>query len=188
MTPISIEQAFQNMHLATKNGPVRNYTQLLDMENYLLTTDLFSEECLNAYSAWNLEDQIPPEWEKYFSDERGGHQGDYREGMQGKIQNTIDCLTRYPKSKRAVITICNNPAPSHTEDADAKCLREVHFYIVKNKLNATALFRAQAVSIFPKNIHFIGSLMSAIAKGLSRDIYPGSLFYLATTLAADRES
>ena len=99
----------------------------------------------------------------------------------------VDCLTKYPKSKRAVITISNNPAPHHFSTTDAKCLREVHFYIEEGKLNATALFRAQAATIFPKNIHFLGKLMDEIAERLPGALITGELFYLATILVGERE-
>jgi hypothetical protein len=48
------------------------------------------------------------------------------------------------------------------------------------------MFRAQAALIFPKNIHFIGSLMSEIASQLPGQPSLGRLFYLATILVSDR--
>ncbi len=188
MLPISCANALENMGKVAANAPVRNYTQLIEMSQFTIITELFSEDCLNAYSAWNLGKSIKPEWDKHFSPERGGEQGNYRKGMQDKIANVIDCLDKFPASKRAVITIPNNPSPIHSDDADAKCLREVHLHLEKNKLNATAIFRAQAVSIFPKNIHFIGSMMTAVASQLKCQPELGQLFYMATILTADRQA
>eukprot|EP00971_Amphidinium_carterae_P160447 3180541-Amphidinium_carterae.1 len=41
--------------------------------------------------------------------ERGGEQGDYRDGMPEKIANVISCLKEEPRSKRAIVPI---PFPS----------------------------------------------------------------------------
>ena len=93
-----------------------------------------------------------------------------------------------------------------------KCMREMHFYLEEEEeeedggwlLNATVLMRAQAAEIFPKNIHFIGSLMDRVADGLNQQCLDGAsddmdasrgkgrvnlgvLFYLATTLVSVRE-
>ena len=172
--------------LASKQS-VQNFSRQIDMSDYLVETELFPKEVLQAYSLWNLEKPINDEMKKYFNTDRGGGQGDYREGMAKKIKNVVDCLTVFPKSKRAVITICNNSSPSHTSDDDAKCMREIHFYLGEdNKLNATVLFRAQAALIFPKNIHFIGSLMEEIAEGLACKPSLGVLYYLTTLLVSDR--
>jgi len=38
----------------------------------------------------------------FLEKERGGEQGDYRDGMPAKIANVIDCLRAFPHSKRAV--------------------------------------------------------------------------------------
>ena len=123
-------------------------------------------------------------------------QGDYRQGMKDKISNVVDCLRKFPHSKRAVITVPNNPSPCHETDDDSKCMREIHFYLnaEMDSLNATVLMRAQAAEIFPKNIHFISSLMERVAKELNsckddarKEISLGELFYLATTLVSVRE-
>ena len=55
-----------------------------------------------------------------------------------------------------------------------------------NKLSATILMRAQAASLFPKNIHFIGSIMEEVAGRLPKNTALGTVFYLATILVADR--
>eukprot|EP00557_Chaetoceros_sp_GSL56_P008144 CAMPEP_0176495280 /NCGR_PEP_ID=MMETSP0200_2-20121128/10563_1 /TAXON_ID=947934 /ORGANISM="Chaetoceros sp., Strain GSL56" /LENGTH=212 /DNA_ID=CAMNT_0017893129 /DNA_START=49 /DNA_END=684 /DNA_ORIENTATION=+ len=180
---------------------VRNYARRIqlgpcegncDDNKYTIKTELFPVEALKVYSAYNLGDTIEQEErQKYFSAHRGGSQGDYRNGMTNKIENVVDCLLNYPKSKRAVITIPNTSTPSHGSDDDAKCMREIHFYLDDNVLNATVLMRAQAAEIFPKNIHFIGSLMQRIADHLQAKsgskVTIGELFYLATTLVSVRE-
>ena len=166
---------------------VRNFVQVLDMSDYLVETDLFPRAVLEAYSDWNLERDVTEEQKQLFSNLRGGKQGDYREGMSRKITNVVECLTKYPQSKRAVITMCNQPIPDHSNDEDAKCLREIHLYFDEdNKLSATVVFRSQAALIFPKNIHFIGSVMAEVARRLPQEPVLGTLFYLATVLVSDR--
>ncbi len=187
MPVISCRQAWENMTEATSKGSVRNYTQELDMSDFLVETELFSKPVLEAYSAWNLEREITDSQAQYFSDLRGGGQGDYRTGMTAKIHNVIDCLTQYPQSKRAIITISNFPDHNHQSDDQAKCLREIHLALTeKNELIGTVFFRAQASLIFPKNIHFIGSVMTEVANGLASKPTLGNLFYLATILVSDR--
>ena len=185
MTLLSCRKTWERMNEVTTSRPMRNFQANIKMNEWLVETDLFPREALEAYSAWNLEKEIPLEArKKYFNAHRGGGQGDYRDGMRGKIANVIDCLTQYPASKRAVITIPKNSRAPHTSDDDAKCLREIHFYLEDEHLNATLFVRAQAAEIFPKNIHFIGELMFEIAMALGKK--PGQLFYLATNLVSDR--
>lgn len=174
MTNVSLEE------------PVRNFTQLLDMETYVVETELFPLDVLDAYSSWNLGQELTSDQQRHFNDERGGGQGDYRNGMADKIANVVSCLNEFPASKRAVITISNEPFADHRDDNNAKCMREIHFYLEDNVLNASVLFRAQAASIFPKNIHFIGSLMETIASQLEHPPTIGTLHYVATVLVNDR--
>ena len=185
---ISCREAYELMcQLTREQGQVRNLHLNIRLDPWLVETELFPQEALTAYSAWNLELDIAPDIrENYFSAHRGGSQGDYRDGMQAKMANVVDCLTHFPASKRAVITIPNESTPSHRDDAAAKCMRELHFYLDGAQLNATVLFRAQAAEIFPKNIHFIGELVAAIAGELPGDVQPGTLHYLTTILVADR--
>ena len=61
-------------------------------------------------------DYTTEEQERWQLNERGGMQGDYREGMQKKIANVIDCLRTEPLSKRAVIPIPFNSEGSETVD------------------------------------------------------------------------
>ena len=167
-------------------APVRNFTQALDMREYLVETELFPKDVLEAYSAWNLGLELSAEQQLHFNAERGGGQGDYREGMADKIANVVDCLNAFPHSKRAVIAISNQPFAQHHSDDDAKCLREIHFHLDGNTLHASVFFRAQAASIFPKNIHFIGSLMESVAAQLDTQPTVGGLHYVTTILVGDR--
>lgn len=187
MEPESCRAAWQRMSELAEHGPTRNFVQVLDMSDYVVETELFPKPALEAYSAWNLEKDVTEQQRQYFNELRGGRQGDYREGMRRKIANVVDCLTRFPRSKRAVITVCNEPMPAHSSDEDAKCLREIHLYLDDDdKLSATVLLRAQAASIFPKNVHFIGSLMTDVADHLPQKPELGTVFYLATVLVSDR--
>lgn len=168
-------------------GAARNYVQLLDMSDFTVETELFPKAALEAYSAFNMEKELTAEQRVWLNESRGGAQGDYRQGMAGKIDNVVDCLTRYPASKRAIIAICNEPGAKHSDDASAKCVRELHLYLDDNgKLGGTVLLRAQAAMLFPKNIHMVGSIMTEIAGRLPNNPALGNLFYLATILVADR--
>lgn len=186
VTVITCQQAWRNMTEQSQSACVRNYTQTLAMDDYLVETELFPKAVLEAYTAWNLELPLGLEQQQFFNAQRGGGQGDYRQGMRKKIANVVDCLNRFPLSKRAIITISNNAFANHESDDDAKCLRELHFYLDHNQLNASCFFRAQAALIFPKNIHFIGALMAEIAQSLTPAVSVGQLFYCATILVSDR--
>ena len=186
MNVISCKEAYQFMCQVTEGQKIRRNLHLdIQLNPWLVETDLFPQEALEAYSAWNLELEISDELrQKYFSEHRGGSQGDYRDGMRAKIDNVVDCLTHFPQSKRAVITIPNDSSPSHRDVAAAKCMREVAFYLEGDEVCATVLFRAQAAEIFPKNIHFIGEMVAEVARRLDKT--PGRLHYLTTILVADR--
>jgi len=226
---ISCRQAWEEMNKelallfpssTQKSKLIRNFTRQIKIGNdetqYTVETDLFPKEALQVYTAWNLEDTIQEKHKKkYFSAHRGGNQGDYRQDMKKKIRNVVECLSQYPNSKRAVITIPPTHLPSHSSDDDAKCMREIHFYInhrndnddddhekddddaaAGETLDATVLMRAQAAEIFPKNIHFIASLMNRVAQELNvslgndnekKKIKVGVLFYVATTLVSVRD-
>ncbi len=183
----SCQSAWRRMTELSQQGQLRNFVQILDMSDYAVETPLFPKDVLEAYSAWNMEQEISAEQSALKTEQRGGAQGDYREGMAKKIDNVVDCLSLFPASKRAVITISNNPAPAHGNDADAKCLREIHLYLDEDgKLSGTMLLRAQAASIFPKNVHLVGSIMSEVATRLPQRPTLGTVFYLATVLVSDR--
>lgn len=175
------------MTAITQGRTVRNFHADLDMSDYLVETDLFPREALDVYSDWNLELPVSDaDRARFFNAHRGGGQGDYREGMRAKVANVVDCLTRFPASKRAVISVVADPAASHTDTDQAKCMREVHFHLDGDRLNGTVLFRSQAAEIFPKNIHFLGRLFAEIAPQLPGQVRPGTLHYLATVLVSDR--
>jgi thymidylate synthase len=179
--------AWQHMTEVSKNASVRNFTQSLDMSDYLVETDVFPEEVLVAYSAYNMEKELTAEQKKFMNANRGGAQGDYRDGMTAKIANVVDCLSNFPRSKRALITISNEPMPDHSSDSDAKCVRELQLYLDDDgKLSGTVFLRAQAAFLFPKNIHMIGSIMNEIAQQLPNRPTLGTLFYLAGILVSDR--
>lgn len=181
------KEIWEEMTELSKDNHVRNYACDIDMSDYLVETDLFPKDVLDAYSKWNLEKPLDDELKKHFSNTRGGDQGDYRTGMRAKTDNVVSCLNAFPESKRALITVCNNPTPDHSDDESAKCMREIHFYLDNdNRLNASVLFRAQAALIFPKNIHFIGSLMNEIASRLNTQPTLGYLHYTTTILVSDR--
>lgn len=187
MEPVTCHAAWQKMTELSAQQTVRNYTQLLDMSDYVVETALFPRDVLEAYTCWNMEKEITNQQKQHMSSLRGGGQGDYRDGMQQKIANVVDCLTQFPQSKRAVITVCNNPTPDHRSDNDAKCVREIHLYLDEHdKLSGTVLLRAQAAILFPKNIHMIGSIMADVAGRLRQKPQLGTLFYVATILVSDR--
>lgn len=185
--PRNCRDAWQQMSEISETQPVRNYVQCLDMSNFVVVTEDFPEDVLLAYSAYNMEKELTPEQQSFMNAHRGGAQGDYREGMQRKINNVVDCLTKFPQSKRAIITVCNEPIPDHSNDSDAKCVRELQLYIDDvGKLNGTVFLRAQAAFLFPKNIHMLGSIMTEVADRLPGKPALGALFYLTGVLVADR--
>ena len=188
MKTLTCLEVWKEMDSITTNGSIKfNYHRTIDMSDYLIETELFPRNVLAAYTLWNLGKDLNPEQLSVFSDQRGGGQGNYREGITQKIDNVVDALQSFPRSKRAVITIPNNSFANHNNDDDAKCMREIHFRVDGNLINATVFFRAQAALIFPKNIHFIGSLMEEIGRRLTPTVKPGQLSYLASILVNDRD-
>jgi hypothetical protein len=100
----------------------------------LVETDLFPTGALHYYTKKNMGwDYSPQECEMWQLPERGGEQGDYRDGMTHKIQNVIHCLQTEPWNKRAVIPIPYALQGSATIDwkdvGQNKCCRELHFYM-----------------------------------------------------------
>ena len=101
---LSCIDTWKKMSEMTMDGTILgNFHQLIDMSDYLVETELFNKECLEAYSSWNLENQITDDQLHYFSDLRGGSQGDYRLGMKKKIANVVDALDRFPNSKELLL-------------------------------------------------------------------------------------
>ena len=121
----------------------------------------------------------------WYSPERGGPQGDYRADMPAKLANVVDALTRFPHSKRAVLTVFARNS-SHAVDEDAKCLRELHFFVKQGdeRLHCAGYMRAQAASIFPKNIHFIATVLARVAAAVGRE--PGEYTHSVTQLTNGR--
>lgn len=184
---LNCRAAWQRMTAASNQCSVRNYVQLLDMSDFLVESDVFPEDVLLAYSAYNMGKELTAEQRGFMNANRGGAQGDYRDGMVEKIANVVSCLTQYPESKRAIITVCNEPRPDHRSDSDAKCVRELQLYLDdEGKLSGTVFLRAQAAFLFPKNIHMLGSIMTEIAQQLPGKPQLGTLFYLAGILVSDR--
>ena len=110
---ISCQEAWQRMTDLAAKGQQRNYVQLLAMDNFMVETKLFPVAALEAYSAYNMERDLDDAQHAWISETRGGAQGDYRAGMARKIDNVVDCLTRFPASKRAVIAIGNDAMARH---------------------------------------------------------------------------
>ena len=187
MEVLSCTEAWKQMGEITRSGHTsHNFFRTMYMDNFLIETDLFPKNVLETYSLWNLEKNLSEKHRKYFSALRGGSQGDYREGMAKKIDNVVAALREFPNSKRALITIGNNAFSKHWCDEDAKCMREIHFRLAGQELHATAFFRAQATLIFPKNIHFIGSLINEVASRIDSSVTIRKLTYLASVLVHDR--
>ena len=177
-----------------KSVPTHNYIGTiaeLTLPAATLETALFPAAALDYYSARNLGeiDAANPQHAAltaaWYSPARGGPQGDYREGMPAKVANCIEALQRFPHTKRAVLTVPQRNV-SHEVDADAKCLRELHFWVGQDqRLHCSGFMRAQACSIFPKNIHFIASLLDRVARATGREA--GSYTHFVTTLTSGRE-
>jgi len=217
------KEMYTSMVQETKSAsPIRNFVGVIrSMQHpkFVVETDLFPADALRFYTRHNLAlldpDKDRDQYTRYYSSQRGGDQGDYREHIQAKIDNVIDALRRYPNSKRAVLTIPFATRLSwqvtHDMDADAKCLRELHFYLdsataatgptttttksvarppsppakQQHVLSCSGFMRAQAAEIFPKNIHYIGTIMDVIAKELKVPV--GSYTHFVTTLVANRQ-
>jgi thymidylate synthase len=176
--------------LTSSTDVVRNYVGVIEnmsSEQLVVETQLFPRESLDFYTRYNLcqtTEADKTSHSKYYTAARGGAQGDYRKDIEKKIENVVHCLTRFPSSKRAFLTIAPL-STDHTSDGDAKCLRELHFYLENDKLSCSGFMRAQAASIFPKNIHLIGTIMHQIAQRLNKKV--GSYTHFVTTLVSARE-
>jgi hypothetical protein len=190
---------------------VRNFIGVVEdmsQDAIIVENELFPARALQFYSRFNLgrigdpskqqfaTTQDKEDYETYYNAARGGGQGDYRQGIQAKIDNVVDCLQRFPGSKRAVLGVPFNGGPgdnwkgsanvSHEDTDEAKCLRELHFYMDNdNRLCCTGFMRAQAAIIFPKNVHFIGTVMHDIADRLNVQV--GTYTHIVTTMVHGRE-
>jgi thymidylate synthase len=171
---------------------VRNFVGvILDIspEHSLVETELFPAGALHYYTKKNMGwDYTQEDYDAWQMAERGGAQGDYREGMQKKIANVIDCLRTEPLSKRAVIPIPFNSEGSEmvdwTDQGQNKCCRELHFYLEDGKLKCTGIVRMQNANIFVKNIHFFSVLIDHVAKELNVPV--GEYTHWITNVCHDR--
>lgn len=124
---------------------VRNFVgviQDISPQASLVETPLFPAGALHYYTKKNMGwEYTQEEYDTWQLAERGGEQGDYRDGMPEKIANVIDCLRTEPLSKRAVIPIPYSNVGSATIDwkdrGQNKCCRELHFYLEDGKLKCT---------------------------------------------------
>lgn len=173
---------------------VRNFVGVIEdisIEASLVETDLFPKGALEYYTKKNMGwDYTQEEYDTWQLPERGGAQGDYRDGMPEKIQNVIDCLKTEPLSKRAIIPIPFATEPSSavnwTDQGQTKCCRELHFYLEDGKLKCTGIIRMQNANIFVKNIHFFATVIDYIAKEL--DVPVGEYTHFITNVCFDRNA
>lgn len=199
-------EMYDCMEQATADLPadacVRNFCaviECMDRDEIVVDTPLFPVDALAFYTYHNLDGAValPAELEmealraRYYDPTRGGAQGDYRLGMRAKMRDVIACLAQHPGSKRAVLSIPFSSGRgsheiSHEETDEAKCLRELHFYVdgADGRVHASGFMRAQAAAIFPKNIHLIGTILGAVAEAVGRQ--PGTYCHFVTTLVAGR--
>jgi thymidylate synthase len=195
MTIISVEtaeDAFEKIAstLSTQRQMMNVVVEILDMteHGYEVETVLFPKEALEAYTRYNMEETNFVDHTQ-FNLERGGPQGDYRVGMRAKIEKVVLALKTKSNSKRAVLTIpftdkCSLCVDLYDTD-QWKCLREIYFSIGGDgRLHATGVMRSQALSIFPKNIHMIGTVMNTIAEQLGVPV--GQYTHFCHFLVADR--
>ena len=168
--------AIEMQESARKVAPANNFTGVIEefnKENATVLSDLFDLETLDYYARKNCGFPVTKdEIKKYETEYRGGLQGDYSSDMNSKIENIVESLTNFPASKRAVVMM-NNKWWSHDDTDEAKCCRELHFYLTKSKyentmlLNCTGIFRAQAVDIMPKNFFFVYKILEVINEKLN---------------------
>lgn len=171
---------------------MRNFVgviQDISIKASTVETDLFPEPALDYYTkknmGWEYTMKEATQWQRV---ERGGDQGDYRYGMEAKINNVIDCLKTEPLSKRAVIPIPFAAEPSTAanwkDQGQNKCCRELHFYLENGKLKCTGIVRMQNANIFVKNIHFFATVIDHIAAALEVEV--GEYTHWITNLCHDR--
>jgi len=184
-------------YLNDSSFPIRNYTSTIvdvNEEKMTVETELFDKATLVAYAKKNTNIKPTKEEMKLFSEYQGGEQGNYSPWMDKKISITAECLSEFPKSKRAIISV---GGPFYHEDTDsAKCCRELHFYLDKDmsgrmRLSCTGIFRAQAVDIMPKNFYFVWSVMNQIKEKLQENSLQleyklGNYTHFVTTLVETR--
>uniref|UniRef100_A0A7S4VU00 Thymidylate synthase/dCMP hydroxymethylase domain-containing protein n=1 Tax=Ditylum brightwellii TaxID=49249 RepID=A0A7S4VU00_9STRA len=189
------KEMYTHLRSITKAGGefvVRNFVGVIEdisPDASLVETELFPRGALEYYTKKNMGwDYSQEEADMWQLAERGGAQGDYREGMQKKIANVIDCLKTEPLSKRAVIPIPFNSEGSQEVDwkdqGQNKCCRELHLYLEDGKLKCTGIVRMQNANIYVKNIHFFATLLDYVAKELGVEL--GEYTHWITNLCHDR--
>lgn len=173
---------------------VRNFVGVIrdiSPEAALVETDLFPAGALHYYTKKNMGwKYTQEEYNTWQLAERGGAQGDYRDGMPAKIANVIDCLKSEPLSKRAIIpipfSIQGSASVDWTDQGQTKCCRELHLYLEDGQLKCTGLVRMQNANIFVKNIHFFATLIDHVAKELGVPV--GEYTHFITNLCHDRSA
>ena len=191
-------EMYQHLREITQPGGelvVRNFAgviQDISPSASVVETDLFPAAALEYYTKKNMGwDYTQQEYQQWQLDERGGAQGDYREGMPEKIANVIACLQTEPLSKRAVISFSSTPCADWTQPGENKCCRELHFYLEGNDdgnavLKCTGIVRMQNANIFVKNIHFFATLIHHVAQELQLPV--GEYTHWITNLCHDRSA
>mmetsp|Transcript_48170 Transcript_48170/g.127558 ORF Transcript_48170/g.127558 Transcript_48170/m.127558 type:complete len:220 (-) Transcript_48170:80-739(-) len=172
---------------------VRNFVGVIEdisPSRSIVETELFPRGALEFYTKKNMGWAYSDEEAQWLLPERGGAQGDYRDGMPEKIANVIACLREEPRSKRAVIPIPFSSEGSKTVDwtdqGQTKCCRELHLYLEDGQLKCTGILRMQNASIFPKNIHFFATLIDHVATELGTPV--GEYTHWITNLCHDRSA
>ena len=178
-------------------SPINDFVgkiEYFDEENAIIETDLFDIDSLRYYAKKNCGLEVTEKEKELFETEyRGGSQGDYSSEMAQKINNVVDSLVKFPKTKRAVVMM-NNQWWFHDDTDEAKCLREIHFRLEEedNNLNlcSTGFFRAQAVDIMPKNFYFVYTIMSEVLEKVKKEVKfevkMGSYTHFVTILVPTR--
>ena len=173
---------------------VRNFVGVIDdisIPSSTVETDLFPRGALEYYTKKNMGwEYSTEEYNTWQLAERGGDQGDYRDGMAEKILNVIDCLKTEPLSKRAIIPIPFSTEGSKSvnwrDQGQTKCCRELHFYLEDGTLKCTGIVRMQNANIFVKNIHFFSTLINHVANELQVPV--GEYTHWITNLCLDRSA
>ena len=180
---------------ATGELPLRNVSLTIqDMSRGKLVVEngLFDAESLDFYTRRNLGKTYDPREEEALSSPgRGGALGDYGHRVLEKVEEVRRELRARPFGRRAVLTIPPFEGGSGGQrayrDDDAKCLRELHFWVTKDmRLHCTGYMRAQVLGIFPKNAHMVGVLLNDLADAV--DLKVGTYTHLVTQMTDSRSS
>lgn len=195
-TPLEMFKFMRELTEPNPKKAFRNFVgviQEINRKSITIETELFPEDALDFYTKHNMNlitpEKNPKLYEKFYNNLRGGGQGNYSYKFQEKFQNIVDCLTKFPDSKRAVLTMPYSKKYSHevahNDDEEQKCLRELHFFIEEGTLHCSGFMRSQASIIFPKNMHFIGTVMLDLSDVLK--IKTGCYTHFITTLVDGRD-